>query len=393
MTFRSFILTVQISGCQVTHDGDGEGSGDGRQPYQINGVTWDDSQRVAKLKASPKTWDEAVSADDDTTGNTWDMFVDSQGLASPGNVEKRLTVDKSASIQLAHDFSGNIFSGQFSGVDVSLDCTECHTDGALDFQIHIIPFLIPLHLEGFAQVTPDGIGATAVVTLKASAALTSAIDKGINLATVPLPGGFSIAGIANFGPTLQIGINTQLGAITAEAQAKFGVRLDVPQNSIAKVDLKNGKNNQLSGWIPTFTPIPPSFSSSFSVTASVGPQLIVALEATVFGFGLAAGLALIAPKLEASLSAVGDSAGNVCNVPNADLGVNFGLGIGAELDAFAGAGRPENLPGKFPILTTSANVFSTCLVIETTAAAAPTPAAVVNGVSFVPANPTPVATA
>ncbi len=208
-----------------------------------------------------------------------------------------------------------------------------------------------------------------------------------------LPGGFSIAGIANFGPTLQISIQSQLSAISGTADASFGVRLDVPADSIAKVDFSKSANNQLSGWVPTFTPIPPQFNAEFSVTASIGPQIVVALEATVIGFGLAAGLALIAPQLIGNLAAQVDTAGGVCGVQDAEAGVSFGLGIGAELDAFAGAGKAVDLPGKLPRLSTSVNVFTPCFG---TAAVTPTPIPVTNvpdvsviGVSAVPVTAIP----
>ncbi len=195
------------------------------------------------------------------------------------------------------------------------------------------------------QVTPNAISATAVVALKASGQTGSGISQAVRLATVPLPGGFGVAGVANFGPTLEISIQSGLSSISGTADASFGVRLDVPADSIAKVDLSQSSNNELSGWVPTFTPIPPTFNAEFSVTASVAPQIIVALEATVLGFGLSAGLALLAPKLQGNLAAQVDSAGGVCGIQGASAGVNFGLGIGAELDAFAGVGKAEDLPG------------------------------------------------
>ena len=39
--FRSFILTVTDQGCQATSDGDG------RQAYQVDGITWKDDDRQA----------------------------------------------------------------------------------------------------------------------------------------------------------------------------------------------------------------------------------------------------------------------------------------------------------------------------------------------------------
>lgn len=380
MTFRSFILTLQIPGCQVGVNV----AGQGRQPYQVNGVRWSDSTNTAVLIAAPKTWDEVVD------GNSWEMFVDSRGLAGSDGLQKRITIDQSPSINLSHDFSQPIFSDTVDGITVSLDCSECHTDGSLDFQLHIIPFLIPPHIEGFAQVTPDNLGATAVVSLNVAGSITDGINKDVNLATVSLPGGFSIAGVANFGPTLQIGITTQLSAIDASASASFGVQMSIPEGSIAKVDFSNSQNNELSGWTPTFNPVPPQFQSEFSVSGSIGPQLTIALEATVLGQGLAAGLALLAPKLEANLQGQVSSTGGVCNDPNADAGLSFGLDIGAEVDAFAGVGKAVDLPGKVAILTTDVNLFTTCIALSAApVASTPVPPAVILTTFFEPATPTP----
>lgn len=139
MTFRSFIMTVDIPGCQV--GANQQGNGVGRQPYQVNGIKWDDAGHLATLSAMPKTWDDAVaqtsghgsspdggssssSSSPALTGNSWEMFVDSKGLAAPSSSKlKRLSADHSGSIALDHDFSQKIFQQTVQGVDVSLDCS------------------------------------------------------------------------------------------------------------------------------------------------------------------------------------------------------------------------------------------------------------------------------
>ncbi len=360
MAFRSFILTLTDQGCQATQDGDG------RQAYQVNGIKWSDSDRQAVLQVVAKTFMDATSAGDTTgaSGNTWDMTVDTTGLTA-AQQRKRL-VDKSFSINVAQDFSQNIFKSSV----VSVDCAQCNTKGSLNFKFQFSPRILRPS-TGSAELRTIGVGATALISVTASKA-ADPIIKNFPIKTVALPGGFTIRGIATFGPTLNIGVGAQLNTINATGQVTFGVNLNLP-DSTARADLFNSKNNQFTGFRPTFSSIPPTLKAQANLKGTIGPQLILAIEATIFNKGLSAGLALIAPALITNIQATGNSQGGVCSNANVKAGVSFGVDVGATFDAFAGMGPASGTPNRNNIFSTSTNVYSTCIGIGARAAATPTP--------------------
>ncbi|KAJ8116690.1 hypothetical protein OPT61_g1940 [Boeremia exigua] len=360
--FRSFILTVTENGCQATPDGDG------RQAYQVNGITWKDDQRQAILKVQAKTFMDATGASDKSgnSRNKWNMLVDSAGLTTPPpqfpkrgmkRGMKRL-VDQSVSINLARDFSGNIAKTSA----VSLDCSKCGTQGMLNFRFQYSPSLLS-DSTGSVELRALGVGATAQITISASGNV-GPIQKNFELGKVPLPGGFTITGIAAFGPTLSIGIGTQLNTLSIAGSATFGVSMNIP-DSIARADLFNSNGNALGGgkFIPNFTPIPPNANAQATISGQIGPQVILAIEATLFTVGASAGLVLVAPALIANVQANLNTQGGVCNNPRARVGVNFALDVGAQLDIFAGLDPAAKLPNRKNVFSAQRNLYSTCLAV------------------------------
>src|SRR6266566_2005368 len=87
-----------------------------------------------------------------------------------------------------------------------LDCSTCSMGDCRGFRVDVIPFLVPPHLEEFAQVTPNGVGATAAGGLSVSADVSGSISKDVEPVTFSPPGGFEMPGIATFAPTLHHGI-------------------------------------------------------------------------------------------------------------------------------------------------------------------------------------------
>lgn len=190
------------------------------------------------------------------------------------------------------------------------------------------------------------------------------LSAAISLPVIPLAG-LHIPKVVDIGPVIRVLGQASISQISAEAQLRIGARLDVPDNAIARVDFDDSSKSQFSGWTPIFTPVGPELSGSVSVSASVGPRINLELDINVFGGALAVGtgLSLGAPELNLNLGATADTAGGVCGIQDAHLGVNIDVGLSAELDAFGGFGDPKGLPNKFPLLLTSVPLFSTCQTI------------------------------
>jgi hypothetical protein len=70
------------------------------------------------------------------------------------------------------------------------------------------------------------------------------------------------------------------------AKASIGAQLALANSAIVKVDLADSKNNQFSGWTPTFTPTPLTLSAKVEGSAKVYVEPNVKLEASALGKAL-----------------------------------------------------------------------------------------------------------
>ncbi|KAF2102136.1 hypothetical protein NA57DRAFT_54063 [Rhizodiscina lignyota] len=364
---RSILLVTNAPNC-----GDNP-----RQPFKATGVSFNGN--TATFKTEKVTWEEGL--------HTFNLHFSSAGIGNAQELEKQEkekrelerrflgislpipNIDKNIPIGVGHDFSGQIFSKQLSdSVSAELDCNNCATRGTLNFDVNIGGNTDTPKVE--LSLTPSGVGASVTLDFKLSAQLTDAISDTFPLVDhLALPGGFSIPAIGSIGPSLNVVAVVGITEVTAEVDLSFGVDMSIPDSSLARIDLFDSTQNAFNGFNPTFTPIGPTLDGSVSVSGSVGPRIDLAIDVEAFGKGAAAGLSLSAPEVTMDLSANAASEGGVCGDPNAQLGVNFDVGLAAELDAFGGVGNVNDLPNKKAILSTSTQLFSTCVTI---AGSAPT---------------------
>jgi hypothetical protein len=182
-------------------------------------------------------------------------------------------------------------------------------------------------------------------------------------------------------------------AVSGEVVLTMGARLEVPADSVVRVNFDDGTDNAIAGWVPSFTPVGPDLSGSVSVSASVGPRIQLEVGLSFFSLGAGVGLALSAPTLGLTLGAEADTAGGVCDNPDAQLGVNVDVGLSAQLDAFGGAGDLKDLPNRFGLVSISTELFATCITIggsaPSDAAAVPIDAPAADTTTTVDSGATP----
>jgi hypothetical protein len=331
-----------------------------RQPYRASRVTFDHSKLLAEACVEQSTWQDAV-----TQGrfrlNTEGILPGAIGSTTK-NLTKRLSIPEKRhdAVDLTSDFSRQLFSKKIPGTDATAEvaCKQCGTRGKLNIDIDIEIILLRPS-KGTIQITPAGIGADVIFGIKANGEIQNTLSESISLPTVPLLG-LHIPGVVDIGPEVRILAEAAIDSISASAEITFGAKLDVPEDSIVKFDLENGQNNQISGWVPVFTPVAPQFSGELTLHGHVGPRINLELDILVLGAGIGAGLSIGAPQLTIDLSASSNTAGGVCGRADVETGVVVDLGLGAELDAFAGVGKPQDLPGKIALFSTSRPLFSTC---------------------------------
>lgn len=357
---KKIILFLDQPGC---------GDDDVRQPYIVKKATFEDDNSI-NFAAVEAEWAQVVEQYQLQYGSGHSNTTSDLQTRGIGDISK--TLDP-IFIDFNHDLSHTIIPQKDigGGVTLELDCQPCSTSGNIELQI-----VAQAKDFGFSDqslqmtiTTPQQIGASITLALSAQGALTDAFDQtfalpDINLADIP-----GIKGIFEAGPILHVQAEAGISEIEAEVTVSAGVDVTIDSNSQLEFDLFNPDSDNVQGWTPSFSPQTPSVSGNVSVTANVITQLVLDLEATVFTKGFAVGVMLAAPEIDARLSAAADSAGGVCNDPNAIAGVSFDLGAGAEFDFFAGSEPSDfniqNLPHKKQILTTSTDIFSTCLTIET----------------------------
>lgn len=282
-----------------------------------------------------------------------------------------------------------MFSQDFGGVTFEVDCADCKTEGQFDFDVDIVPF-IDLHLEGTASMKPSGLALSLGLGLKVSAGIEAPISKTFGPGPIALGVGFSIPNLATVGPVIDFGVTASLDKFDGFASVSMGAKMSISDDAQATVDFKNSANNQFSGFTPIFSPIGPTIDAGVSAAGSIAPFLSLGLDIEVTvpiigtKLGASAGVALVAPELDLNFEASASSDGGACGNPDANFGVEFDVGLQGSLNLFAGLEPIDQLPNKFPILSTSTQLFSTCITVGQSGSTPPpeappaTPAVFVN---------------
>ncbi|KAH7140053.1 hypothetical protein B0J13DRAFT_478497 [Dactylonectria estremocensis] len=326
-------------------DGGKCGGPDGRKQYAISSVDYDDSAPVATLYGDATTWEDLVE--------DYTLRVRSNAFADDDDESLSKRIGSSGSVNIANEFNANLFSQDIGGVSLSVDCAHCATTGSIDFDFEIGLFS---GLTG-SIIARNGLGASFGLGVTVSGELTQPVDiASIRILNLPLTP-IAIAGVATFGPEVNVDAVAGLSSISGEVTADFGVAMVIPDGTTLRV---GGNSDAIN---PQFNKIGPTISASVQVTASLGPVVTFDIAATVFGKGLVAGLGLAAPKLDATLSAQASSDGGICGDENAIAGLELDVTVGVELNLFGGFGSASDQPNAVSIFSTSTPIFDECIVI------------------------------
>lgn len=325
-------------------DGEKCGGKHGRQPYFVTAVQYNTISKTASMKASTAPWESFVhDAELEIKG-------DNQPSAGFNGTSKRF-LSKNFPINIGHDFSQNLISTDFHGVNLGFDCLDCSTHGTLDAAINLS------FSKGFsASVTMrDDVALRVGLGLSASGAVAGPfLTKSIRVGQLGLPG-FSIGGIAEIGPQLTLDAQATLGTASAKLEAKFGGVMSFENGQ--KVQIGKGATATLH---PTFSAIPPSIDGDVSIAAKVNPLVTLNLSALFFGKGITGGVALAAPILSVSAGASVSSTNTTCG---GHASVNFAVDVGVEVDGFAGFGSPGDLPNKTVLFALNQPLINQCVAI------------------------------
>ncbi|UKZ75756.1 hypothetical protein TrVFT333_003450 [Trichoderma virens FT-333] len=310
----------------------------GRQPFSVESITYDTTANTALMAATKAQWRDFAE----------DASIHISGIPAAGNTAR--DISKDVSIDISHDFSQPIYSTTVSGVNLAVACSKCTTQGKLNADI-------TLSLSnGFeaSLTTSNNLGATVEVSVSAGGSISSPISTSIPIATVPLAG-FSIAGVVDIGPQLNIVADATISGFSASATATVGATASLPDGS----GFTLGQSANIN---PTIQASGLGISGSVSASAHVAPVITLQLAATFLGEGLVGGLALQAPVLSANFAGAASTGGvNTCGNGNAEVSVE--VDVGAELDAFGGFGGATDQPNKITVFNKSTTLWKACLVV------------------------------
>jgi hypothetical protein len=161
-------------------------------------------------------------------------------------------------------------------------------EGALEFAGHIEGSIFGGIDHLMLSAKPVGLGAA----LNLEATLSGFYDfsgkdwasQEFELFAIPLPSGWRIPGVLTFGPNAKLMAGYELTSIEGSATITAGVSAEIPDSSIAKLDLLAEDNFDVSGWLPTFDFQPPKLTRG-GVTAKgkIWGKLAVAVSLEIFG--------------------------------------------------------------------------------------------------------------
>jgi hypothetical protein len=216
------ILVTESDRCNVA-----DGDPSVRQPWHVTSASFNDDTNEVTLTAEPRTWDQAF--------NNWHLKLDTRGVLSQTQQQKLLRrnlqsrkevgIDYNKSIPLDKDFSGSDASldtldgpSDVKGIDASITCANCHTDGSIDLDIDVSPNMISwegAHLEGYVKFFAANVSATIQLNLTATGA---GVERNGSFTVIKwkpiIPGpGLYIPNVIDLGPEIQYDIQYDMGKV------------------------------------------------------------------------------------------------------------------------------------------------------------------------------------
>ena len=231
---HSFVLVAGAGDCK---------SNEARQPFTVSRLAYDDARNVAHLAAKPAAWSDLA--------HTYDLHV---GHVAAPTTSLRRRVD------LTPDINGGIsipffakfpfgFKLNYEGLTGALECSNCFTQGHLDFELTISTVLgIPTGAK--IRAAPRGIHVEAQVKVSGGGEIETPFNSTWDIADVPIAG-VSIKDILKLGPNFRIGFGLEIGPVSGEFSLNSATSVRVPDSAYTEIDLIHPEKSRKSSWAPT----------------------------------------------------------------------------------------------------------------------------------------------
>jgi hypothetical protein len=310
-----------------------------RQPFLVSNLKFDEVQNKVLMKAEMKTWQDIAV--------TYTFQVRNNPLP-PTSVAKR----DGKTMSISRDFSRQIFDLSTGGLDIGVSCSPCGIQGSINVDLDVeVAWLV--NSKASITIAPQNIEAYMTLVMHLSGKLASPYNPS-DLTVVSIPiSGVGAGGLFKLGGFLTVvscpmlssrqrnkclmiqhqDLGFDIDDWTGTAQASMGARMSIPNSAILKINLVGSGDTVVSGWVPSFSRIPPSVSAKVEGSAEAFAQAGVEVSAEILSKGLSVGVDMKMPYIQADFAAMADSSG-VCGGLQT-LGVDLHADIGAELVASA----------------------------------------------------------
>ena len=244
---RTFIMIANYAGC---------GPDNTRQPWLVSNVNYDPMNLVVYLNATKKSWPEIA--------HTFSLDF---GKYKPASAKRSLIdVTQTFSIDLTHalpatllpdtalsEFLPDSWLGNF---DFEIDCDNCGSKGSLELTGHVESDIWNGISDFTLTVVPKGIEAALALKVIATGTVpTDSWGHQWHLFTVGIPA-LSIPDVLELGPNLDFSAGFNITKLSGSVTLEAGVTGAIPNTAKAEIDLIQKTKIDISGWTPTFTPIP-----------------------------------------------------------------------------------------------------------------------------------------
>jgi hypothetical protein len=236
-------------------------------------------------------------------------------------------------VNLASTWPRAFINQTWGATTFTVACVECGVTGGIEFSGHIEGSIFGglEHIVISAQPIDLGVDVNLEARMKGSYNFEGKdwASQEFELLTIPLPSGWHIPGVLTFGPNAKLLAGYELTSISGSATITAGASLDIPDSSIAEVDILSDDKFKLEGWVPEFNVQPPTLEEG-TITAKgrIYGKVAVAVELEVLDeAGVTADVYVEVPlSIEAE---VGYESGGFCEAGGDPYGFSLDVDVGA----------------------------------------------------------------
>lgn len=245
----------------------------------------------------------------------------------------------------------------------ALFCETCSIYGTFDWDLDIgrgsLSDLRPL--KGVISLTARNVGAMIQPKLALYEG-TEVIDHEIEIWGKAIPrSGIYKRGLFDIGATVHLIFKIKLQKTPVPMAMMAGFNVSLADEAVVKIDLGNPEKSVVNGWKPSIDSLEPYVSSNSSMTAIMGPRLMLSYGAEVIGQGAQVGIVFAGGNLELKVKTDDKSS---CSKEAAARGVSFEGGLVNEVAAYGTAKLISSIATTTTLASTSKQLFSTCKTID-----------------------------